>query len=427
MVLVVVGILDAPVLALLLMLLAVGSLALAFVAITTDGRRRQIAVVAAVALGVVIVGVTIAWNVAQDSYRFTGLIGIALLAAAGAAARYALAIPPPTLDEVLAVREGPRPVDHPVLIINLKSGGGKAEQFDLIGTCREHGIETRVLRAGEDLTELAREAVASGADGLGMAGGDGSLAFVARVAAEHDIPFVCVPAGTRNHLALDLGLDRNDPRQALAAFISGDERRIDYATVNGRMFLNNVSLGVYAAIVSQDAYRDAKVDTTLQMLPKLFNEGGPWFDLQFEVPEHGHLDQAVLVQVSNNPYAATELGRRGRLDTGLLGMVTADPKRVSDLVSITMLAAAKQAERSSALWHWSAETFHVDSGQREIAAGLDGETVTFQSPLDFGMVPAGLRVLVPRGTRVGLDEQHLGTKGTVSGLLSVALGLDGDS
>jgi diacylglycerol kinase family enzyme len=314
-----------------------------------------------------------------------------------------------------------------VLIINLKSGGGKAEQFDLVSTCREHGIDTRVLQPGDDLSELARAAVAAGADALGMAGGDGSLAFVAKVAVEHDLPFVCVPAGTRNHFALDIGLDRNDPRQALAAFLSGEERAIDYATVNGRMFLNNVSLGVYAAIVEQDSYRDAKVDTTLQMLPQLVSEGGPWFDLHFDVPDHGRLEEAVIVQVSNNPYAPSELGRRSRLDTGELGLLTADPKRVSDLVSLSMLAAARRAERSSALWVWSSPTFRVESGQPQQSAGLDGETVSLDTPLDFAIVPRGLRLLVPRGTRVGLEEQNLGTGGTVSGLLSVALGLEGGS
>lgn len=417
------GILDSPLLALVLVLLAPVFLACVFVAVTSEGRRRHLSVTGAVIVGVAVIAVTLLWNVAREGYRLQGFVGLVLLALATLASRYALVIPPPTLDEALAVRQAHRTVENPVLIINLKSGSGKAEEFNLVEVCREHGIATRILEPGVELTELALDAVHAGADALGMAGGDGSLAYVATVAADHDIPFVCVPAGTRNHFALDLGLDRKDPRQAIAAFISGEERRIGYATINDRMFLNNVSLGVYAAIVSQDSYRNAKVDTALQMLPKLVNEGGPWFDLQFDVPEHGHLDQAVILQVSNNPYAATEFGRRGRLDSGLLGVVTADPKRLSDLVSLTMLAAAKQAERSSALWTWSAETFRVVSGQTEISAGLDGETVTCRAPLEFRAVPDSLRVLVPRGTRVGLDEQHLGTKGTMAGLLSVALGV----
>jgi diacylglycerol kinase family enzyme len=222
-------------------------------------------------------------------------------------------------------------------------------------------------------------------------------------------------------------LDRNDPRQAIAAFINGCERRIDYATINDRMFLNNVSLGVYAAIVAQDSYRDAKLDTTLQLLPELISEGGPWFDLHFDVPDHGHLDQAALLQVSNNPYVVgTEFGRRARLDTGELGIMTVDPKRVADLVGITVLAATGQAQKASALWVWSSPAFDVSSGQGTLDAGLDGETVSLETPLRFGLVPAGLRVLVPTGTRIGLDEQK-GSRGTVGNLLSVALGLSDDS
>jgi diacylglycerol kinase family enzyme len=425
-VLIVWSIFDSPILALMLLLLAPVFLALVFLAVTSDGGRRRLAAVGAVLVGMAIVVTLVAWNVGRDSVRFTGIVGGVALALAVVGARYALAIPPPSLDELLAVRSEDRVVRHPVLIINLKSGGGKAEQFELVQLCREHDIETRVLQPGDELSELALDAVRAGADAVGMAGGDGSLAYVASAVVDHDVPFVCVPAGTRNHFALDLGLDRNDPRQAIAAFLNGEERRIDYATINGRIFLNNVSLGVYAAIVEQDSYRDAKLDTTLQLLPKLVSEGGPWFDLHFDVPEHGHLDEAALLQVSNNPYApGPDIGRRSRLDAGELGIMTADPKRLSDLVGITMLAAAGRAERASALWIWSSPTFRVESSQPQLAAGLDGETVQLEPPLDFRVVPRAMRVLVPRGTRVGLDEQTLGSGGTVTNLLSVALGLGG--
>jgi diacylglycerol kinase family enzyme len=283
-----------------------------------------------------------------------------------------------------------------------------------------------VLGPGCDLAELARDAAGRGADALGMAGGDGSMACVATVAKEHDIPFVCVPAGTRNHLALDLGLDLNDPRQALAAFLSGEERRIDYATVNGEMFLNNVSLGLYAAMVEQESYRDAKLETAIEMIPKLMEEGGPWFDLHFDVPDQGRLEQAAIVQVSNNPYVlAGEFGRRTRLDSGRLGIVTADAQRLGGVVGMTVLAAARKPEWSSALWNWAATEFLVESGEAELAAGLDGETVTLRTPLQFRIVARGLRVLVPPGTRVGLEEQNLGASGTYSGLVEVALGLGG--
>ena len=159
-----------------------------------------------------------------------------------------------------------RPVDpprRPVLFVNPRSGGGKAARAGLAERARELGVEAVILDPGQDLAALARGAAAGGADALGMAGGDGSLAVVAAVAAAHGIAFACVPAGTRNHFALDVGVDRHDLTGALDAFTDGVERQIDVAEVNGRMFLNNVSLGIYGQAVRRSAYRDAKVRTLL--------------------------------------------------------------------------------------------------------------------------------------------------------------------
>ena len=167
-----------------------------------------------------------------------------------------------------------------VLLMNPKSGGGKVERFHLVEEATRRGIEPVVLRPGDDLGALAREAAAR-ADVIGMAGGDGSQALVASVAMAHSIPFVCIPAGTRNHLALDLGLDREDVVGALDAFASGVERLVDLGFVNGRVFVNNVSLGVYAQIVQSSAYRDAKVETVERELPELLGPRAKPFDLRF--------------------------------------------------------------------------------------------------------------------------------------------------
>ncbi len=148
--------------------------------------------------------------------------------------------------------------------MNPKSGGGKAERYRLADECAVRGIEPIILERGDDLLQLARDAIARGADVIGMAGGDGSQALVATVAAEHDIPHVCVPAGTRNHFALDLGIDRDDVVGALDAFFDGVERRVDLARVNGRVFVNNAWMGLYAKIVQSEAYRDAKLKTAAE-------------------------------------------------------------------------------------------------------------------------------------------------------------------
>ena len=157
---------------------------------------------------------------------------------------------------------------HPVLFYNPKSGGGKAERFKLADEARARGIEPIELGPPWDLEALVRAAIDRGADALAMAGGDGSQAIVAAIAAEHSLPYACIPAGTRNHFALDLGVNRDDVVGALDAFTGGGEKRVDLAEVNGRVFVNNVSLGLYAEAVQRDGYREAKLRTILDTLPQ---------------------------------------------------------------------------------------------------------------------------------------------------------------
>ena len=217
------------------------------------------------------------------------------------------------------------PARHAVLLMNPKSGGGKVEKFGLVDEARKRGIEPIVLAPGDDVRTLAERAVQDGADVVGMAGGDGSQAIVASVAAAHDLAFVCVPAGTRNHLALDLGVDRKDVVGALDAFGAAREARIDLADVNGRVFVNNVSLGVYAEIVRRDEYRNAKAETVSTMLPGLLGPGATPLDLQLQRPDGRPVTKAQIVLVSNGAYVFDRLGAIGtrpRLDSGHLGVVT---------------------------------------------------------------------------------------------------------
>ena len=169
---------------------------------------------------------------------------------------------------------------RPVLFFNPRSGGGKAERFALAKEAAERGIEPIELKAGDDLEVLVRRAVERGADGLAMAGGDGSQAIVAAIAAEFGLPYACVPAGTRNHFALDLGVDRDYVVGALDAFVDGGERWVDLAEVNGRVFVNNVSLGLYADAVQRAGYREAKIRTMLNTVPNVVGPGGSDIDIR---------------------------------------------------------------------------------------------------------------------------------------------------
>src|SRR3954468_11401104 len=222
----------------------------------------------------------------------------------------------------LPVAEPPR---RPVLFVNPRSGDGKAARFGLVEEAKARGIEPVDLHPGDDLERLVRDAVAGGADGLAMAGGDGSQAVVAAVAAEHGLPYACIPSGTRNHFALDLGVDRDDVVGALDAFVDGGERQVDLAEVNGRVFVNNVSLGLYAEAVQRTGYREAKLRTLLDTVPDVLGEGGE-LDLDWSGPGgHEHHSGAAIL-VSNNRYrlgTAVGSGTRPRIDDGLLGITVA--------------------------------------------------------------------------------------------------------
>ena len=271
---------------------------------------------------------------------------------------------------------GHRPV-RPVLLVNPRSGGGKAQRHDLVARCRARRIEPVVMQGGDDLASLAAAAVSSGADVIGMAGGDGSQAIVAAVAASHDIPYVCIPAGTRNHFALDIGIDREDIIGALDAFQHGSERCIDLGKVNGRLFVNNASIGLYGKIIQSPHYRDAKLRTVVEMLPELLGPTATPFDLQFTGPDGTEYERAQLVLVSNNRYQLDPLGAqgtRGKMDEGTLGVVV-----------------VPDGPPSRRWREWTTPHFEIDSGG-PIDIGLDGEALTMDPPLRFESQPAALRI-----------------------------------
>jgi diacylglycerol kinase family enzyme len=324
------------------------------------------------------------------------LVGAAALF--GGAARYAVDHMRSTVSRAHPNVRPANPARRGVLIINPKSGGGKAERFNLPEEARKRRIQPVLLRPGTDLCDAARQAVEDGADVIGMAGGDGSQALVAAVAMEHDVAHVCVPAGTLNHFALDLGLDRDDVVGALDAFTDGVERRIDLASVNERIFVNNASLGVYGRVLQSDAYRDAKLRTWTQMLPELLGPRATSLDLQFEGPDASDWSDAALVVVSNNPYELrprSGAGTRPRLDTGQLGILATRVRSARDLAKLATLGAVGQSQRFRGLRGWSCPEFEVRSGAT-VAVGLDGEALVLAPPLRFVSLPGALRVRFPQ-------------------------------
>jgi diacylglycerol kinase family enzyme len=254
------------------------------------------------------------------------------------------------------------------LLVNPRAGNGDSDVDELVHEAHRRGLEAHVLGEGEDLGDIARSA---DADVLGIAGGDGSLAAVAGVAVERDLPFVCVPFGTRNHFARDLGLDRNDPFGALDAY-EGRERRIDVGRAGDRPFLNNVSLGLYAQLVHRRKHHRrrrealARVRSWLILLTHREPLG---------ITIDGRPEETRLVVVANNRYELElpTLGARERLDEGALYLY--------------VLGGGTTGR--------CGQRFAVDAKAGRLEAAIDGEADVLVTPIEFTVEPQALRILVP--------------------------------
>jgi diacylglycerol kinase family enzyme len=319
---------------------------------------------------------------------FTALVGIGAVAVVWARRRR------PHLPA--APQERVRPT-HPVLIVNPLSGDGKAKRFDVAGAAARLGVETVTFEKGDSFETLAHDAVDRGCDLLMVGGGDGSLAAVATVAMERDVRFACVPIGTRNHFAMDLGLDRDDPVKALDAAVDAVEVDVNVGRVNGRVFLNNVSFGVYAQALSDADYREHRAKNLLEATAQS-EGGGSGFAVQ--TPSGETRDEISVLLISNNPYESIgppDHAGRAALDTGTLGV---------------MLAGRQETDRHRHhdVERWTTPRSTVTSTAATVPAGVDGELVTFDAPVDLD-ASSVLRVLLP--TRL-VEREFKGSTATLA-------------
>ena len=284
------------------------------------------------------------------------------------------------------------------LLVNPRSGGESPTAAELAASARRMGVEVRELRAGDDAGALARAALERGASVVGVAGGDGSLAPVASAAIDGDVPFVPVPFGTRNNFARDSGFDPGDPLAALAAF-EGVERRVDVGTVAGRLFVNNVSLGLYASLVHDPGHVTKNRLVALgRMLPAAFGRSRRPLDLSFEITGRRERRRALIVVIGNNEYeraSLAEFGSRRRLDAGLLHAYVIEAAARRTLVALLARAVVGRLNRATGWAEWAASSFRVDSPRRRIHAAVDGEAVILEPPLELEVRPRALRVLAP--------------------------------
>jgi diacylglycerol kinase family enzyme len=389
--------------------------------VTTAGTRRPIGV------AVAIVG-AIAWVwVLVDGEAFGFVVGIIVGTAISTFLTVWALRPRPYRPPG---REPPAPA-KPFILMNPRSGGGKVKKFALDTKARDMGAEVAYLEPGTDAEAALRRAVQDGADLLGAAGGDGTQALVAQVAAEHDIPIVCIPAGTRNHFALDLGLDRDDPSLALDALgDSGEEIRTDLGRIANRPFVNNVSLGAYAEIVARPEYRDAKFATAMTVLPEV-TDPSTRSGLTVEADGQPPVRDPQLVQIANNPYAGPDdpapAGTRPRLDTGELGVDVVAYRSGNELRGLVAEALRGTTIRAKAYRSWRGRSLRISSDDGVVRAGVDGEAIEFPSPVDISIAPGALRIRVPKdrpGPKIGWPR--LDTR-IVIRLWSILAGADSDA
>jgi diacylglycerol kinase family enzyme len=351
------------------------------------GVVRWLAAVVVVAAPVFVI---VVWVVAGLLWEVA--LSVVLAAAAAAAGRAALAggqasSGPP---EYAAARQR-----QPFMIMNPRSGGGKVGKFGLKDKAAALGAEVSLLEGPGvvDVAALARHAVDRGADLLGVAGGDGTQALVAGVAAGRGIPMLVISAGTRNHFALDLGLDRDDPANCLDALTDGVELRIDLGMIGDRAFVNNASFGVYAEVVQSPAYRDDKTGTVLKMLPDMLS-GHQGAHLIVRADGRVILEGPQAVLISNNPYETGDiagLDRRARLDQGVLGVIGVRVENAAQAAGLL-----RRAQRSRELTALTAREVVIDADQPQIPVGIDGESVLMPTPVRCTIRPLALRVQVPR-------------------------------
>jgi hypothetical protein len=245
-----------------------------------------------------------------------------------------------------------------------------------------------------------------------MAGGDGSQAVVADIAAEHGLPYACIPSGTRNHFALDVCVDRTDVLGALDAFVDGAEFKVDLGEANGRVFVNNVSFGLYAEAVRWSDYRSKKIRTLLDIAPDVLGPDGEGPGLRWTQPDGTEHRSAAVLLVSNNRCRlgwAVGAGTRPRIDAGVLGVAVVGPP---------------PGHRQSGFpipprpWlEWATPDLEIRS-DHPVPEGVDGEPVVFDPPVRFVVRHQVLRVRVSR-SHPGASPSAMQLEGVWDGLRSL--------
>jgi diacylglycerol kinase family enzyme len=286
----------------------------------------------------------------------------------------------------------------PYLIVNPKSGDGRAIRAHIPELAERMGVHVMVMQQEDTVESLARKAAESGADVLGISGGDGSIGAVAKVAMEYGLPIVVLPGGTKCHFARDIGLDPKRIADSLAGF-HGVRRTVDAGSINGRMFLNNASFGLYADIVDHPEYREHKSAVTRDVVRGILSGERNLYDLNFtNGTEEFH--QAVEVLVGVNEYETMSLftvGQREHMNEKVLqvtALTNLNDSLLKKLVSSISVKKLKDGHIRD-FFQWITPEFWIRSMGPPLVVGVDGEREVYANPVRIQILPNALTLYVP--------------------------------
>jgi YegS/Rv2252/BmrU family lipid kinase len=289
------------------------------------------------------------------------------------------------------------------VVLNASSGHGAAVKVasQLTDTFEAAGREARITLAkrSHQLRDAVQRAVESGPETLVVGGGDGTVNIGASAAVERGITLGVLPLGTLNHFARDVGLPL-DLEQATRVILEGIVCKVDVGEVNGRIFLNNASLGVYPAVVRlREKYRAtlggkwiAAFWAALAVLRRR-----PFLAVRVQVEGQAVVRRTPLVLVSNNEYRGSGIhaGTRESLAHGRLGLYVLNAQQRQGLLRLAFQVLLQGAERVKELDFFTVEEVAVETRRRRLQLAVDGEVFTVESPLHYRVRPAALHLLVP--------------------------------
>jgi diacylglycerol kinase family enzyme len=297
-------------------------------------------------------------------------------------------------------------VGHITVVLNASSGHGTGAE--IADRLREifaaAGREARIILAGEgtDLNAAMRGAVEDGCATLVAGGGDGTINCGASAVVGRRIPLGVLPLGTLNHFAKDLGIPL-DLEEATRVVLDGIVCHVDVGEVNGRVFLNNSSLGVYPAIVRlreryQTKVRGKWIAALWAALTVL--RRNPFMAVRIVVEGKAMVRHTPLVLVANNEYrmAGINPGTRESLARGRLALYVLNAERRPGLLRLAWRVLLKGAERAKEVDLITVEEATIETRRRRLQVATDGEVFTLESPLSYRIRPGALRVHVPPTT-----------------------------